>query len=141
MLRSLKKRPTGSSGAALELLQSEGYQPLHGRRVTRKETDDGESRTEGSSSTLTIEQLSEKIVETIKGFHAHARFFLVRLCFSLPSLCVLCTDRSTTNSSAALATLLPSTASSSMLPNQTSSIRSCRSTLPAERRRWRIRER
>jgi hypothetical protein len=51
----------------------------------RKETEDGE--VEGA--TLPMEELPDKIVETIKGFHSHCRYFMVR-----PSLSPLLTPPS-----------------------------------------------
>ncbi|GAA5907431.1 hypothetical protein JCM6882_003860 [Rhodosporidiobolus microsporus] len=63
-----------------ELLATEGYHPLHGRVGDAVPQGEGKKRRGGSSGKATPippEELPEKIVETIKGFHEHARYFML----------------------------------------------------------------
>ncbi|GAA6036322.1 hypothetical protein JCM8097_001666 [Rhodosporidiobolus ruineniae] len=58
-----------------ELLQSEGYEPLgEGGSGGRR---DDESVAATGVPVLTAEELPAKVVETLKGFHEHARYFML----------------------------------------------------------------
>ncbi|GAA5932762.1 hypothetical protein JCM10213_006324 [Rhodosporidiobolus nylandii] len=56
---------SGNSGTAAELLASEGFEPMYG----------GVHGTNGGP--LDPNELPQKVVETLKGFHSHARFFML----------------------------------------------------------------
>lgn len=96
--------PARQEGSGVtQLLAEEGYVPLGA---------------EGDGTPLAPEELPDKLVQTVRGFHAHARYFMVRACSQSPLQTTLSDFDVGPDSSAVQATRLGSSALCSKPPRK-----------------------